>query len=190
MDVLGLTRLRECPDYDDLTDAEHAAVLDASELLDAFRPQGYGFTLTRSGALRVAPPAGADKEARARIAALAPALAYVLRLERWADPLPAACRRCAAPVDAFSPNGHPYCSACYAVAAARDERRRRETAALLQPDGARLYADAEHAARRVAPGSGRGGYVTGSARTWCSGVGAAGGRRWGVRPGRWRAPLR
>ena len=69
MDVLGLTRLRECPDYDDLTDAEHAAVLDASELLDALRPQGYGFTLTRSGALKVAPPAGADKEARSRIAA-------------------------------------------------------------------------------------------------------------------------
>ena len=179
MDVLGLTRLRECPDYDDLTDAEHAAVLDASELLDAFRPQGYGFTLTRSGALRVAPPAGADKEARSRIAALAPALAYVLRLERWADPLPAACRRCAAPVDAFSPNGHPYCSPCYAVAAARDERRRRETAAPPQPDGARLDADAESTPpagwRR-----GRGGAATSPARpgpgapAWGPPAGAAG----------------
>ena len=124
------------------------------------RPLGYGFALLRHGPLRVTPPAGADKVAKARIAALVPALAYVLRLERWADPLPAACRRCAAPVDAFSPHGHPYCSACYAVAAARDERRRRETAALLQPDGARSSSDAEHAARRVAPvalGSGRGG---------------------------------
>jgi hypothetical protein len=123
VDVPGLTRLRACPDYDDLTDAEHVAVLDASELLDALRSQGYGFTLTRTGTLRVAPPAGTDKEARQRIAALVPALAYVLRLERWADPLPGACRRCAAPVDAFSPNGHPYCSPCYAVAAARAQYR-------------------------------------------------------------------
>jgi hypothetical protein len=137
VDVLGLTRLRACPDYDDLTDAEHGAVLDARELLDELRPQGYGVTLARTGTLRVVPPAGADKEARSRIAALAPALAYVLRLERWADPLPEACRRCAAPVDAFSPNGHPYCSPCYAVAAARHERRQGERAGLLQPDGAR-----------------------------------------------------
>jgi hypothetical protein len=121
VDVLGLTRLRECPDYDDLTDAEHVAVLDASELLDELRLQGYGFTLTRSGALKVAPPAGADKEAKARIATLVPALAYVLRLERWTEPLPEACRRCAAPVDAFSPNGHPYCASCYALAEARSK---------------------------------------------------------------------
>ena len=95
MDVLGLTRLRDCPDYDDLTDAEHVAVLDARELLDELRPQGYCVTLARTGTLRVVPPAGADKEVRSRIAALAPALAYVLRLERWTDPLPDACRACA-----------------------------------------------------------------------------------------------
>ena len=136
MDVLGLIRLRDGPDYDDLTDAEHVAVLDARELLDELRPQGYGVTLARTGTLRVVPPAGADKEVRSRIAALAPALAYVLRLERWADTLPEACRRCAAPVAAFSPNGHPYCAPCYAVAAARYERRRRERAALPPPAGA------------------------------------------------------
>ena len=79
MDVPGLTRLRAGPAYDDLTDAEHVAVLDASELLDELRRQGYGFTLLGRGALKVAPPAGAAKEAKARIAAPAPALAYVLR---------------------------------------------------------------------------------------------------------------
>jgi hypothetical protein len=121
VDVPGLTRLQACPAYDDLTAAEHVAVLDAGELLDELRPQGYGFTLLRRGALTVAPPAGADKEAKARLAALVPALAYVLRLERWTDPLPEACRRCAAPVDAFSPNGHPYCASCYALAEARSK---------------------------------------------------------------------
>jgi hypothetical protein len=175
VDLPGLTRLRACPDYDDLTEVEHSAVLDARELLDELRPQGYGVTLARTGALRVVPPAGADKEARSRIAALVPALAYVLRLERWADPLPAACRQCAAPVDAFSPNGHPYCSPCYAVAAARHERRQRETVALREPGSAGVDADASPAARRAVPGPGRGGYVTGFAGVWPSGGEASGG---------------
>ena len=119
MDVPGLTRLRACPDYDDLTDAEHGAVLDAADLLDELRPLGYGFTLLRRGPLQVTPPAGADKEAKARIAALAPALAYVLRLERWADPLPDACRACGAPVWRYTPTGYPYCARHYRLAAAR-----------------------------------------------------------------------
>jgi hypothetical protein len=123
VDLPGLTRLRACPDYDDLTDAEHAAVLDASELLDELRPKGYSVTLARTGTLQVKPPSGADKETKARIAALVPALAYVLRLERWADPLPETCRRCASPVDAFSPNGHPYCASCYALAETRSRQR-------------------------------------------------------------------
>ncbi len=119
MDVPGLTRLRACADYDDLTDAEHVAVLDAADLLDELRPLGYGFTLLRRGPLQVTPPAGADKEAKARIAALAPALAYVLRLERWADPLPDACRACGAPVWRYTPNGSPYCARHYRIAAVR-----------------------------------------------------------------------
>jgi hypothetical protein len=137
-----LTRLRSLPDYDVLTDAEHAAVLDASELLDELRPRGYVFALARDGTLRVAPPAGADKEARGRIAALAPAVVYVLRLERWADPLPDACRRCGAPVWQYSPNGHPYCEPHYRLAETRalrepedaaPERREREREAAEHP---------------------------------------------------------
>ena len=127
MDLPGLltdrTRLRAHPDYDDLTDAEHVAVLDAAELLDELRPDGYAFAQARDGTLLVTPPAGADKETRGRIAALASAVAYVLRLERWADPLPETCRRCGAPVEQFSPGGHPYCRPCYAVAAELARRR-------------------------------------------------------------------
>jgi hypothetical protein len=117
VDVPGLTRLRACPDYDDLTDAEHAAVLDAADLLAELRAQGYGVVLARTGTLQVKPPAGADKETRGRIAALVPALAYVLRLERWTDPLPEACRRCGADVERwFSPGGYLYCGPCYELA--------------------------------------------------------------------------
>ena len=145
MDVPGLTRLRDGPDYDDLTDAEHVAVLDARELLDELRPQGYGFTLLRGGPLRVAPPAGADKEAKARIAALAPALAYVLRLEAGAAPLPDACRACGAPVWQYTPSGDPSCERHYRIAKARAllrladadlERRRREREAAAAPGSA------------------------------------------------------
>ena len=82
MDVPNLTRLRACPDYDALTDAEHAAVLDASELLDELRPLGYSFALAGSRMLRVTPPVAADTAAKARIAALAAAIIYVLQLER------------------------------------------------------------------------------------------------------------
>jgi hypothetical protein len=89
VDVPRLNGLAACPDYDALTDAEHAAVLDASELLDELRLQGYGFALARDGALGVRPPVGADTAMRARIAALAPAVVYVLRLERRADDAPA-----------------------------------------------------------------------------------------------------
>jgi hypothetical protein len=125
VDVPDLSRLRAGPDDDALTDGEHAAVLDASELLDGLRPAKYGFALARDGTLTVTPPAGArpDGGARARIAALAPALGYLLRLERWTDPLPAVCRRCAAPVERFSPGGHASCEGCYAPAEARALRR-------------------------------------------------------------------
>jgi hypothetical protein len=125
VDVPDLSRLRAGPDYDALTDGEHAAVLDASELLDGLRLAGYGFALARDGTLIVAPPAGARPEegARPRVAALAPALGYVLRLERWADPLPAVCRRCAAPVERFSPGGYAYCGGCYALAEEKARRR-------------------------------------------------------------------
>ena len=142
MDVPGLTRLRACPAYDDLRAVEHVAVLDAAELLDELRPQGYGFTLLRSGPLRVAPPVGADKEAKARIAALAPALAYVLRLEADAAPLPDACRACGAPVWQYTPSGDPSCERHFRIAKARAllaladadrERRRREREAAAAP---------------------------------------------------------
>jgi hypothetical protein len=114
-----------------MTDAEHAAALDASELLDELRPRGYAFALAGNGTLRVAPPAGADKEEGGRIAALAPAGGYVLRLERWADPLPDACRTCGAPVWQYSPNRHPYCEPHYRLAEARELR---ESAAVALDD--------------------------------------------------------
>ena len=129
MDLPGLltdlSRPRAHPDYDDLTDAEHVAVLDAAELLDELRPDGYAFALARDGTLLVTPPArgAAERDTRRRIAALAPPAAYVLQLERWADPLPETCRRCGAPVEQFSPGGHPYCRPCYAVAAELARRR-------------------------------------------------------------------
>ena len=140
MDLPGLltdlSRPRAHPDYDDLTDAEHVAVLDAAELLDELRPDGYGFALARDGTLRVTPPAGAaDTDTRGRIAALVPAVAYVLRLERWADPLPETCRRCGAPVEQFSPGGYPYCRPCYEVAA--ELARRRAAGAALAAVGPR-----------------------------------------------------
>jgi non-specific serine/threonine protein kinase len=53
VDVPGLSRLRVGPDYDTLTHGEHAAVLDASELLDGLRPAGYGFALARVRVLTV-----------------------------------------------------------------------------------------------------------------------------------------
>ena len=172
MDVSGLTRLRAGPAYDDLTDAEHGAVLDAAELLDELRPQGYGFTLLRSGPLQVAPPVGADKEAKARIAALAPALAYVLRLEADAAPLPDACRACGAPVWQYTPSGDPSCERHFRIAKARAllaladadlerRRREREAAAALAPTslpaaaaGCRRMMETIPAARRARPGAG------------------------------------
>src|SRR5262245_790654 len=107
VDVPGLTPLRAGLDGDALTDGEHAAVLDAAALLDALRPAGYGFALARDGTLTVRPPAGTrpDEGVRSRVAALAPALGYVLRLEQRAAPLPAVCRQCGAPVEQFTPEG-------------------------------------------------------------------------------------
>jgi hypothetical protein len=145
MDVPGLTRLRACPAYDDLTAVEHVAVLDAAELLDELRPQGYGFTLLRSGPLRVAPPVGADKEAKARIAALAPALAYVLRLEADAAPLPDACRACGVPVWQYTPSGDPACERHFRIAKAR------ALLALADADLERRRREREAAAARAAP---------------------------------------
>ena len=91
------------------------------------RPAGFGFALARDGTLAVTPPVGArlDNGVRSRVAALA--LGYVLRLERWADPLPTVCRRCGAPVERFSPGGHAYGGGGYALA---------EEQALLCPGGA------------------------------------------------------
>jgi hypothetical protein len=125
MDLPDLSRLRAGPDCDALTHAERAAVLDASELLDGLRPAGYGFALARDGTLTVTPPAGArpDGGARSRVAALAPVLGYALRLERRADPLPADCRRCGAPVARFSPGGHASCEGCSALAEEKALRR-------------------------------------------------------------------
>ena len=116
-----LIRLRDlpCPEYDGLSDAEHLAVLDAADLLDELRPLGYRFALGAGGALEVRPPAGADKETRARVAVLAGAVVYVLRIEAGAAPLPDACRACGAPVWQYTPNGHPYCEPHYRVAKAR-----------------------------------------------------------------------
>jgi hypothetical protein len=128
-----LSRLRAlaatAADYDGLSDAEHAAVLDAGELLDALRPRGYGFAVTEAGVLKVRPPRpagtaapGAVEHARRRVAGLASAIVYVLRVEASTTPLPDACRACGAPVWQYSPNGHPYCEPHYRLA----ERRSRE----------------------------------------------------------------
>jgi hypothetical protein len=46
---------------------------------------------------------------RSRVATLAPALGYVLRLERRADPLPAVCQQCGASVEPFTPEGASVC---------------------------------------------------------------------------------
>ena len=111
MDVPGLTPLRAGLDRDALTDGEHAAVVDAAALLDSLRAAGYGFALARDGTLTVRPPAGArpDEGVRSQVAALAPALGYVLRLERRADPLPVVCHQCGAPVERFTPEGAAVC---------------------------------------------------------------------------------
>ena len=58
-----LLRLRDGPEYDNPADVEHLAVLDAADLLDALRPEGYDFTVGEGGALRARPPAGRTKTA-------------------------------------------------------------------------------------------------------------------------------
>jgi hypothetical protein len=145
-----LTRLRGLPrpEYDALSDAEHLAVLDAAELLDELRPLGYRFAPGARGALEVRPPAGADKEARARVAALAGAVVYVLRLEAGATPLPDACRACGAPVWRYTPDGAPYCEPHSRIA------RAQALLALADADLARQARERAGGARR--PGVGRG----------------------------------
>jgi hypothetical protein len=140
-----LIRLRDLPrpEYDGLSDAEHLAVLDAADLLDELRPLGYRFAPGERGALEVRPPAGADKETRARVAALAGAVVYVLRIEAEATPLPDACRACGAPVWQYTPDGDPYCEPHFRIAKAKAlleladadlARRARERGAAAPPD--------------------------------------------------------
>jgi hypothetical protein len=105
--------------YDSLTDAEHVAVLDASELLDELRPLGYGFALRPDGTLKVSPPPAADKDTRERVVALGGALVYVLRIEASAESLPDACLACEEPVWQYSDNGFPYCETHFRVAKAK-----------------------------------------------------------------------
>jgi hypothetical protein len=143
---MELTRLRALApaDHDSLTDAEHLAVLDAADLLDELRAGGYAFALTAQGRTRATTPDGAPppKDVAGRVAALAGAIVYVLRIEAQADPLPDGCRRCGAPVWQYTPGGHAYCEQHYRIAKARallqvadadlarqaGERRRREEA--------------------------------------------------------------
>jgi hypothetical protein len=114
-----LIRLRGYPDYDGLSEPERVAVLDAADLLDELRPKGYRFAPGPDGTLRVRPPAGADKEARARVAALAGALLYVLRAEAEASP-EAGCAACGAAVARIAPDdGRPLCRAHFREARAR-----------------------------------------------------------------------
>ena len=114
-------------DYDSLTDAEHLAVLDASELLDALRAHGYRFWVDGE-VLAVEPPAEpgqkapAPKDVREQLTTLAGAVVFVLRAEAVATPLPDTCRVCGAPVERFSPGGHPYCQRHYELAARRARR--------------------------------------------------------------------
>jgi hypothetical protein len=156
VDVPDLSRLRAGPDDDALTRDEHAAVVDAAELLDALRAARYGFALARDGTMSITPPAGArpDEGVRPRIAALAPALGYVLRLERRADSLPAVCEQCGAPVERFTPGGAAVCrihllaphlsrdAVEEAMAELADEARRRDRGERLpqSPDRCRVPA--------------------------------------------------
>ena len=127
-----LTRLRVLEPtpagYDSLSAEEHVAVLDASELLDALRPRGYGFALAADGSLKVrppAPPATVDPATRARVVTLADAVVFVLRAEVVATPLPDTCRVCGAPVEQYSPGGHAYCEPHFALAERRAYLRAR-----------------------------------------------------------------